>query len=205
MTQEMLLRTLKDDYGIHLVQLSPRIKRTIPELLTLSNKSWIKPKAVYGIFSCQTKGNQLILNSKKGVLTTTTLAKNFEGNTRIGLFVVTIGKELEEKAKLFPKYLYIIIEAIGSGMVDECAEYIHRRVVEPLLIKENQVTTRLSPGWGEHKGVHILGITNQKVIFDLLHPEKIGVKLTSGYEMIPRKSVSAIVAIKNTVNLAQKI
>lgn len=196
-TLEMVLKELEDDYKVPKKRAEKRWKTAMEALLEKS-KDWIRPGGVYQVFACQTQGNQLILDKGKGILTSSSLVKTIGKSKKVGLFVVTIGRELEKNIKNFSFPDSLILEAIGSVAAEECAAYVHRQIIEPLIKKPGKATVRLSPGWGFHKGKQDWDVKEQKIIFDLLDPEQepLGVTLTLGYLMVPRKSVSAIVGIK---------
>lgn len=197
-TLDLVLKELKTDLKIRRADAARRWKEKIIEL-TERSREWLKPSGIYEIFDCEIKGEQLFLDEEKGVLTSATLAKTFVDGGRIGLFITTIGPKLEENIKKILIPDSIILDAIGSAAAEECAKHLHYKIIEPLIKDcDDQKTVRLSPGWGLHKRKQNWNLTEQKIIFDLLRPEKngIGVTLTSDYLMLPRKSVSAIVGVK---------
>lgn len=198
-TLELVLKEMQVDYKTPRKRIEKRWKKEVIENLIEKSKNWIRPCGVYDIFTCRIWGNQLILNGGKAILTSSSLVKIMGSSKNVGLLVVTIGEELERNIKYFSSPEDVILEAIGSAAANECAEYIHRQIIDPL-IKEFQAqeTIRRSPGYGFHKNQD-WDVIEQRVIFNLLHPEQkpIKVALTPNYQMVPRKSVSAIVGIKS--------
>ena len=208
-SEEVLKRLVQMGPKAPLQNASARTKKDVEKFLTLS-KVWVKPRAVYGIFPCQCKTFKvfpcwLLPNSfpwkgklivEEEIFSGKLLPRNFKKSSKVGFFVVTIGKELQEKASCYPESISSIIEAIGSAAVAKSARYVQRKVMEPFLKeKEGQLTTLLYPGVGDWP------IEDQKIIFKLLGSEKfiketIGVALTARSMMFPRKSISAIVGIK---------
>lgn len=49
---------------------------------------------------------------------------------------------------------------------------------------------RYSPGYGD------LPLTNQKIIFDILNLERLGLRITERFMLVPEKSVIAIAGVE---------
>jgi hypothetical protein len=155
--------------------------------------SLIAPRGIYHIFDYKTSGNRLILQEGAAALESSFLASKYGPSGEIGLFVVTIGKELEERAALLMKenraLESLALEAIASEAVEQAAHYLQRYIQKKL----GRRLIRYSPGYDEHRGKNDWRLTEQKVLFSLLKPERIGVYLTDLCMMVPRKTVSAII------------
>lgn len=195
---DLIIKELWADIKIPAASAKKRWGNRIPELIKKSKK-WIKPAGIYGVFDCKACENRLLINQGEWTLSSHSLIRAIGTSKKIGLFITTIGGELEENAKKFPCPDDIILEAIGSAAAEQCAEYLHHKIIDPLIIEnDSQKTIRLSPGWGLHKQKRNWDLTEQKIIFDILQPGEspAGVMLTSDFLMLPRKSVSAIVGIK---------
>lgn len=81
------------------------------------------------------------------------------------------------------------LDTWGSAYV-ECAQaWLGRRVLEELKLKNKSRTHLWSPGQ------HQFELRNQKTLFEILHPETIGCKLSRNLMMIPVKSASGIMGI----------
>jgi len=199
-TPDLVLRELWADFKIPATSAKKRWGKKITELIQKSQE-WISPSGVYEIFDCLVQEDQLILDEGKGIFTSSSLVKTIGESSRVGLFIATIGDELEQNMKSCSRSDAIILEAVGSAAAEECAEYMHHRIIDPLIKEDEwQKTVRLSPGWGLHKRKQNWDLSGQKIIFDLLNPGKksVDVILTSDYLMLPRKSVSAIVGVKRS-------
>ena len=122
----------------------------------------------------------------------------------LAMFVVTAGEGVREKAeeyKVAGEYLKMhALQALALETAEACAEWLHRRIREDwgfpdpaeLTMKQRLKSQyrgrRYSPGYAACPDLE-----DQRKIFDLLHPEEIGVELTEGSMMEPEASVSAIV------------
>jgi hypothetical protein len=112
----------------------------------------------------------------------------FESATRVGLCVCTIGSPLEDRVAELIKsgelVRGVVLDAVGSEMAEAVA-----RVLDETMEKEehqpgHDASARFSPGYGEWE------LEGQRLLFDLLEPERIGVQLSASMMMTPRKSVS---------------
>jgi 5-methyltetrahydrofolate--homocysteine methyltransferase len=120
----------------------------------------------------------------------------------IGVFAVTAGLGLDEMIAEYDKehdiYNNIMAKAIGDRLAEAFAEYLHKKVRTELwgyiqdeslenaeLIKERYQGIRPAPGYPANPDHR-----QKQVIWDLLHPEKIGITLTESLAMLPASSVS---------------
>ena len=109
-------------------------------------------------------------------------------------FAITAGAHLEEKRN---QYLNIretaralILDAIGSVAAEELAEITQNQVAEEAAREGLSATRRFSPGYGDWN------ISGQGDFLRWLGAENIGIKLTAKFQMIPEKSISAIIGLK---------
>jgi hypothetical protein len=111
----------------------------------------------------------------------------------VAIFVVTIGKYLEETAwKLSRDGLILqatVLDAVGSDAVEKAAVSVHGRI-EEMARSEGLVTSRrFSPGYCDWN------IGQQRMLFHALTGRTSGVRLTAECLMIPQKSISGIIGI----------
>jgi len=117
------------------------------------------------------------------------------------LAVCTIGPNLENKSKdeLKNDNLMngIILDAIASHAAEVTAEETNKIILEKEkeLIINKKYTSRFSPGYCQW-----LIDLGQKLIFDSLQTDRIQVRLTSSYMMVPRKSISFAINIGSKVD-----
>jgi hypothetical protein len=87
----------------------------------------------------------------------------------------------------------LVYDAVGSEMADEAIGWIHSYVDQQLKRSSEKLTRRrFSPGYGD------LGLENQKIIYDLLNLDKLGIRLNESLTMVPEKSVTAISGIEKS-------
>ncbi len=152
-----------------------------------------KPHAVFALFSSLCRQGILILPENDVEFKSPFIAEKFRDSGTVGLFVVTIGPEIEEQIQCFlsdgKHYEAMVLDAIGSEAAEAAAWSIHRHI-QKLCGKR---LVRYSPGYDEGVKDRAWPIKDQALIFKLLSPEQIGVSLSPACMMIPRKSVSGII------------
>jgi len=116
-----------------------------------------------------------------------------KGVSYLVLGVATIGSSLENKVfELFSQGEYpqaIALDAVGTVSVRSLSNYMRSLVCREAKEQNLQTTKYFSPGSADWD------ISQQKNIFQMIPVDKIGVKLTESYMMIPQKSLSWIIGI----------
>ena len=92
----------------------------------------------------------------------------------------SINWSLLEQKKILQAF---ILDSIGSVAIEELMNNICNDIKE----KYGTITKRFSPGYGDWP------LTNQYDLLKWIGAEKIGISLSPTFQMIPRKSISAIV------------
>lgn len=89
----------------------------------------------------------------------------------------------------------VIFDAVASEMADAALDWI-MNYFNRQLIRENKhfARMRFSAGYGD------FSLDSQKLIYDILRMERIGVTLTKEYIFVPEKSVTAVIGIKPISN-----
>lgn len=104
------------------------------------------------------------------------------------LCVVTIGDKLESRAAEYAASGEVssgfVLDTLGSVYAEGLAEAAYRNFKQQAAQDGLKVGCRISPGYGSW------ALERQKDIFAVLPVEQIGIKLTPGLMMAPRKSVS---------------
>ncbi|MDP3791445.1 MAG: vitamin B12 dependent-methionine synthase activation domain-containing protein [Candidatus Omnitrophota bacterium] len=118
-----------------------------------------------------------------------------KGAESLALFVVTIGNGIEKEASLFtsgsdPLGGYLL-DRIGSFAVESLAERLENRLRRNYSLLKKSVSSRFSPGYCDWP------TEEQFKLAKVLDFSKAGVELTEGCMMVPKKSISAMVAIAN--------
>ncbi len=179
----------------------------------------LQPQVAYGYFNCRSEGEELVMEDsgreyrygfpRQGFAPNICLSDFFrtsaEGGDLAGLFVVTLGAKLAEKAKSLyesDNYKdYLLWHGFGVELTDALAEYWHLQMRKELGIAEAEPKavggfivqqyrgSRFGFGYPACPDLEL-----QRPTFDLLKPERIGVSLTENFEMVPEMTTSALVA-----------
>ena len=183
----------------------------------------LEPAVVYGFFPAQSEGDDLIVydadgsgreavrftfprQPKRRRLCISDFFRPVESGDMdvVAFHVVTMGARVSERAaELFEaneyrEYLYL--HGLGVEMAEALAEFWHKRVREELGIAADD-SPKIEDlfGQGYHGSRYSFGypacpnLEDQKQIFDLLDPERIGVSLSEEFQLVPEQSTSAII------------
>jgi hypothetical protein len=106
----------------------------------------------------------------------------------VALAACTIGPALEEhEARLSAAgdpLGALIVDSIGSAAAEAAAVALHAQVCASLQDRGQTAVRRMSPGYGRWD------VARQSGLLALLPAEALGIRLTGGSMMVPRKSVS---------------
>lgn len=180
---------------------------------------YMKPQYSYGYYECEVdpeNPNRLIVNSADGEKEfifprqvdkdNLCLTDYFRGNSKnlVAFQVVTIGEEsanyvrsIYEKGD-YEEYLYHY--GLATETTEALAEYAHARIRKELgfAAEDHEETAKLVRG-AYHGMRFSFGypacprIEDQKQLFELLKPERIGLELSEEWQIHPEHSTSAIV------------
>ncbi|MEM2027626.1 MAG: vitamin B12 dependent-methionine synthase activation domain-containing protein [Candidatus Bathyarchaeia archaeon] len=151
----------------------------------------IEPKAVYTLLKVVSINGDEVLLSSGHTLKSIILSDMLKPEQSVAPYVVTIGSKLENHVSETTKYSILqawIMERIGDYALEKTAAYI-RSLIEKEL---GGSAISFGPGTGTGK---LFSIDQQETLFRILDPPRnIGVHLTSSYLMVPRKSISGVLA-----------
>ncbi|HSA32619.1 MAG TPA: homocysteine S-methyltransferase family protein [bacterium] len=173
-------------------------EKTLARLLaTADTERLFSPAAVYGHFACRPDGDRLILGDTALTFPRTlkeprrALPDYFRPSGDIApLFAVTVGPAASAKEKdLFGRNEYVdyfLLHGLSVELAEALAEWMHRRIAAELGLDVGR-GKRFSPGFSSWDD-----LAEQRRIFELLHPEEIGLSLTGLNELVPEQSVTAL-------------
>jgi len=195
-------------------------------LQQIVNQNWFRPKAILGIYPANTVRHDDIelYDAQNNVLATLLTLRQQSQKTEgapnialadfiapkasniadyVGLFCVTTGIEVENKARYFEQnqddYNAILLKALGDRLAEALAEYLHAKVRTEIwgyaanealssadLIQEKYQGIRPAPGYPACPD-HL----EKQTLFKVLDVEnEIGVRLTESLAMWPASSVA---------------
>jgi len=126
-------------------------------------------------------------------LTGPLVTQHLAGAQRVAAVVCTIGAELEDmSARLFDNdpLLAFALDGLGNAAVEQLGQQVCQRIGEQAQVDGLTASTPLSPGepdWPAEIG--------QPQIFALVEAAEIGIQITPGGMMIPKKSISFVLGI----------
>ena len=121
------------------------------------------------------------------------LKKTLDGCREILLFVATIGISVDrmiQKQSLLSPLHALAAQAVGTAAIESFCDLLCKRFAEKESKNGRYLRPRFSPGYGDLS----LDI-QQDIIRHLDCNRKIGITLTSSLQMLPSKSVSALVGL----------
>jgi len=166
---------------------------------------WLTPKVIYGYFPCSAKGNDLTVldpQSRQPIWTFNfprkietprhCLADYFSEDDVVAFQAVTVGDRATqlcaewEAAGEFTRSYFL--HGLAVETAEAMAEYWHRRVRAEMGIPPTQGKRYSAgyPAWPD--------LADQRGVWAILHPERIGMTLTEAHQMVPEQSTSAIIA-----------
>jgi 5-methyltetrahydrofolate--homocysteine methyltransferase len=183
----------------------------------------LNPAVVYGYFPAQSEGDDLIVydaehpdrervrfsfpRQPKGrrLCISDFFRSVASGEMDVVAFhVVTMGSRVSERAQelfesnQYREYLYL--HGLGVEMAEALAEFWHKRVREELGVAGDDAGDVSGLfGQGYRGSRYSFGypacpnLEDQKQIFDLLDPDRIGVALSEEFQLVPEQSTSAII------------
>jgi len=126
------------------------------------------------------------------------IAKLLERCPQVAIFLVTIGKYLEETAFQLARDGLIlqatVLDAIGSDAVEKMADFAQDRINEVAKAQGLVTSRRFSPGYCDWN------IGQQRMLFYALTGNTVGIRLTGECLMIPQKSISGIIGIGPSID-----
>lgn len=152
-------------------QVSSRLRRMVEEQLETA-REWLVPRAVYRVVATDLLPSREI----------------FADAREVALAVCTVGEMVEEKiSELFRQgdaATALVVDAIGSAATEAVANAVNEEIDRLARGRGWYTTRRFSPGYGNWP------VEEQQLIFRHFPRQPVGVRLTCGHMMLPRKSVS---------------
>jgi 5-methyltetrahydrofolate--homocysteine methyltransferase len=183
----------------------------------------LKAQGMYRFFPAQSKGNEIYIydpqdhskviqtfmfprQKKEPYLCLADFVKPVESGVMdyVAFLVVTAGQGVREKAEEWKEngdYLRShVLQALALELAEAFAERLHHILRDTWGFPDRADMTMLERFGARYQGIRVSfgypacpNLDDQRLLFDLLRPEDIGVHLTEGFMMEPEASVSAMV------------
>ncbi|NBV42460.1 methionine synthase, partial [bacterium] len=199
-----------------LMKLATRLEELKQEII---QKNLLKAKAVYRYFNVRSEGDNILVydDSGKEIIKTFQFPRQSDGLKlclsdflpsdrldTICMFVATCGDGVSELAKqLLDEGNYFDshgLSAIALESAEAFSEYLHQQIRTEWGIPDAAGLSRDDLFRLKYTGVRVSfgypacpRLEDQRLLFDLLNPETIGVHLSEEFMMSPEASVSAVV------------
>jgi len=122
------------------------------------------------------------------------LAKLTAGADAAYFLAVTVGEALDDLAHEYVGrgeiFRMTVADAVGSVAAEGLAARVHADLKANAFEMGESVSRRISPGFGD------FGLENQPRVLDIAGGAALGIRLTDNFMMVPRKSITAAVAVK---------
>ncbi|MGH3026608.1 MAG: vitamin B12 dependent-methionine synthase activation domain-containing protein, partial [Gaiellaceae bacterium] len=197
----------------------PRMRKWLDRMQT---DNLLDAGIVYGYFPCVSEGDDVVVLNDDGsdrvrftfprqrrdrrLCIADFFRSRESGETDVIAFqVVTIGSKISEiTAELFAENAYrdyLELHGLSVQLAEALAEVAHRRVREELGVEgdDDPDIRRVLEHQGYHGSRYSFGypacpdLEDRAKIVDLLHPERIGVSLSEGFQLHPEQSTDALV------------
>lgn len=149
----------------------------------------VKPKTLYRIFNCKVDENGVEIHNM--YFSSKRLADNLKNCKKVVVFGATLGVECDRLIKIASATdiaLAMALQAAAASKIEEVCDSLEQSIINEYNVNLCQ---RYSPGYFD------LDISEQKKVFTLLDlTKRIGLTLTDACEMVPTKSVTAFIGIK---------
>lgn len=149
----------------------------------------VNPKTLHRIFNCTVTDDALIVGDI--IFKSKRLADTVKGCERVCIFGATLGTECDRLLRTYSAgdvSRAVVIQACLASKIEEVCDSL-----EDILCGQGlTLRQRYSPGYFD------LDINENKKIFEMLElTKRIGLTLTDACQMVPTKSVTAIIGIEN--------
>lgn len=135
-----------------------------------------------------------VLLESEDMLTSSSLARMLEGSTDVLFMGATAGSQVMEEISMLSKNgsltHAVMLDAAASEMTDKALQWITQHMGRELRLRGKALTSRrFSAGYGD------FALENQRIMFERLKLDQLGVQLTDSCILLPEKSVTAVAGI----------
>ncbi|MDR3071061.1 MAG: hypothetical protein LBU29_00410 [Endomicrobium sp.] len=182
-------------------KLNKKTDESIKEILDLAQKL-IKPKIVTAFENTIVNEQEILFNNGYKIKSAS-VASLLRNSFRAYGVGITIGNTLEDKrAESLRKgeiFSALILDAAGSVAAEETMILVNAQIKIYEEKNGNKLTKRYSPGYGDWV------LEDNRQFLSWLGAERIGIKLNEFCQMIPEKSISALIGVEKLENKKERI
>jgi cobalamin-dependent methionine synthase I len=151
----------------------------------------LEPRASYGRYEIDSVAAGVLTLAAGASFASADVASLASGAEALVVMAATVGGDLETAAAAYDASgeMFKMAVADAAGSVELMAA-LHRHVRGEGERAGEVVTKRISPGYGDFE------LASQPVVLKLAGGADLGIRLTENFMMVPRKSVTAIAAVR---------
>ena len=153
------------------------------------------PIWTYRVFSLEDSLEGVRLKGSNLCLKGESIRSHLAGCSRGLLFCLTLGAGADRaiaKAQAEDMALAVVTDALASAMAECACDMAEEEILSESYFFSCRATSRFSPGYGD------LSLEHQKKIVSVLNASRrLGVSVSKGGLLLPRKTVTAIIGLKD--------
>ena len=155
---------------------------------------FLEVKGIWKIYDYDCEKN-LVLSDPKFEVKGESIEKHLQGCEKVACMALTVGDRIErEVTEEFKKGGYVcsmILDAAATTAVEQAADEMEKVIAQEVAKQGLKKIWRYSPGYGDWS------LTEQKKFFQITDAKEIGMRLSPMLMLMPRKSITAIIGLKN--------
>jgi len=171
---------------------SVRIEALVNEYISNAHQ-FIAPSFSYAVREIELVEGTSVFLENNIIFESGVIARLLEKADKVAVFVLTIGKYLEDTAVQLAHDGFVlqsaVLDAIGSEATEKLADSVESQISEVAHNQGLTISRRFSPGYCDWN------VSQQKMVFEAMKGDYAGVHLTDSCLMVPRKSISGIIGI----------
>ncbi|HPS59331.1 MAG TPA: methionine synthase [Spirochaetota bacterium] len=190
--EKEILARLK--YNIHKTEMD---EATRSRILGIMNRGFAvcEPRGVWTRIEIEEARDGSVLFAGGYSIASRSVADLLRDSSAAVLMAVTVGPAIVELASSAVNSgdgaSALVYDAVGSETAEAAIDWLNMYIAQQVKRRgENLTRMRFSAGYGDFM------LENQKLFFEVLHLEKLGVSITDRYIFIPEKTVTAIAGIE---------
>lgn len=149
----------------------------------------LMPKSTYDIFDLSFQSDYEIQFSDV-LIKSRNLSRNLENCTKVALMAATIGPQVDNLIRRYEKIDTLkaaVFQSTGAMFIEKLVDFTNDEISKIAESQNLKTRPRYSPGYGD------VNLDVQKIFFNLLPCQKIGLSLMQTLIMAPEKSVTAFI------------
>ena len=154
----------------------------------------LEPRHSYKSWAVASVGEGKVTLEGGSVFESGLIVKLAEGADELAAMAATVGPGIDDLVEDYngrgDVFAMTVADAVGSVAAEELMSRVHAAVAAEAERSGGTLARRVSPGYGD------FGLADQPQLLELSGGAALGITLTENFMMIPRKSVTAVAAVR---------